>query len=230
MSASGIAFLDGLSWYLETRQWAREKIDTCPHGSKGQDIKMFHYLYFANLFSAIDLVDDYLVAAEGGAKFMRAEVQQNFTAPSDFDYALQLRNAIVHRGLDPATAGHSDNQLLFVLCPTGIRKKGGAMELPCTFTYTKELAAECDRAANAAIFQAINQRGFLIEGQFATTPAEHLAAIDASTVMPDWAKIMARSALSEIDFEALATDLDANRVAHIRQLLGASGDIEVEPA
>lgn len=45
-----VAFFDGLLWYLETRQWAREKIEACPHGSSEQDIKMFHYLYFANLF------------------------------------------------------------------------------------------------------------------------------------------------------------------------------------
>ncbi|WP_226019530.1 hypothetical protein [Novosphingobium sp. FKTRR1] len=221
MSDPGTAFFEGLSWYLETRQWARVKIDTCPHGSTGQDIKMFHYLYFANLFGAIDLVDDHLVATEQVKRgAFRDEVKRNFAAPANFDFALELRDAIVHRGIDPAAAGHSDNQVIYVLCPTGISKRGQADDLPCTFTYTKELAAECDRAANTAIFQAIEQRGFLAHGSASISLDDTMSAVSASTAMPDWAKEMAKSALADMDFDRLAAELASSRIEKIRGLLG----------
>ncbi len=54
-----LTFLDGLFWYLETRTWAFEKIKSCPTGSQALDIKMYHYLYFSNLFGAVDIVRDY---------------------------------------------------------------------------------------------------------------------------------------------------------------------------
>jgi hypothetical protein len=55
MNDPGLTFLDGLLWYLETRNWAFEKLTICPIGSQALDIKMYHYLYFSNLFGAVDL-------------------------------------------------------------------------------------------------------------------------------------------------------------------------------
>jgi len=60
MNDPRLIFVDGLMWYLETRNWAFEKIKACPVGSHLLDIRMHHYLYFSNLFGGVDLVRDYL--------------------------------------------------------------------------------------------------------------------------------------------------------------------------
>jgi hypothetical protein len=92
-----LLFFDGLLWYLETRNWAFEKIKTCPTGSQGLDIKMYHYLYFSNLFGAVDLVRDYIKAIGEKVDF-EENIKQGFGNDDDYQYARELRNAIVHRG------------------------------------------------------------------------------------------------------------------------------------
>jgi hypothetical protein len=67
---------------------------------------MYHYLYFSNLFGAVDLVCDYSSAIGEKAVF-EANIKRGFGNADDYQYARELRNAIVHRGLDPAAAAHA---------------------------------------------------------------------------------------------------------------------------
>jgi len=41
-------FMDGVLWYLNTRNWAFEKIHSMSKGSQEPlDLQMYHYLYFS---------------------------------------------------------------------------------------------------------------------------------------------------------------------------------------
>lgn len=211
-------FFDGLLWYLETRNWAFDKINTCPTGSQGLDIKMYHYLYFSNLFGAVDLVRDY-ISAIGEKAVFEETIKQRFGSTDDYQYARELRNAIVHRGLDPAAAGHAANNVLLILCPSGVQDRTGKKSYSCTFRYTIQLAECCDLIVNKAIYEFLDSHDFLNPNGKTANREETLEAIDKTAVMPDWAKAMARQAFETIDFDQMVATMTTTRIKHVRELL-----------
>jgi hypothetical protein len=190
-----------------------------PTGSQGLDIKMYHYLYFSNLFGAVDLVRDYSKAL-GEAADLEETIKRGFANADDYLYARELRNAIVHRGFDPATAGHAQDKMLFILCPPAVQDRAGKKSYGCSFTYTVQLAEYCSRIVNGAIFTFMESHGFFEPGKFTLTKEDTLEAVKASTAMPDWAKAMAEQAFANIDFPQMAAAMEATRIKNLKKLLG----------
>jgi hypothetical protein len=108
-----LQFMDGLLWYLKTRNWAFEKIQSMSTGSQQPlDIQMYHYLYFSNLLGAVDYVRDFLYSTDIISNFDMQLGRDNYS------YIRELRNSVVHRGFNPtALAGVTDENHLFVFCP-----------------------------------------------------------------------------------------------------------------
>jgi hypothetical protein len=219
MRAPQATFIDGLLWYLETRNWSFGKIKTCPTGSHPRDIKMYHYLYFSNLLGAVDLVADYFTTT-GEVPNFRSIVKKGFGATDNYKYVRELRNTIVHRGLDPAGAGHTGGKSILVLCPAQVWDRDGNNAYTCTFRYTAELAESCNRIVDIAIFEILDRHGFLNPGRIIVSREQTLHAIKCSTAMPDWAKSMAQNALGEMDFVKIATEIAESKINQLRSLLG----------
>src|SRR6266404_2208475 len=150
-----LQFMNGLLWYLTTRDWAFEKIQNMSKGSQEPlDIQMYHYLYFSYLLGAVDYVDDYLNSVNIITIFEAALGHDNYS------YIRELRNSVVHRGLNPtALAGVTDQNHLFVFCPPVVNDRKMRKSYTCTFAYTVELAEYCNTASNTVIFQALDGCG-----------------------------------------------------------------------
>ena len=219
MDASRSVFFDGLLWYLETRNWAFEKMRTCPVGSQGLDIKMHHYLYFSNLFGAIEIARDYSRKI-GTSSDIGETIRQGFGGTDDYQYARELRNAIVHRGIDPAMAGHTDNNVLYVVCPSGVTDRAGKKSLSCSFKYTVQLAQRCNQVVNPVILKFLEENRFLAAEQMTVNKEETLKAIRDTESMPDWAKAMAVEAFDKIDFDQMTKTTVKTRIGHVKELLG----------
>jgi hypothetical protein len=219
MDVQRSVFFDGLLWYLETRNWAFEKIRTCPVGSQGLDIKMYHYLYFSNLFGAIDITRDY--GREIGEKSdIEETISKGFGSTDDYQYARELRNAVVHRGIDPAAAGHADKEILYILCPPGVTDRAGKKNLSCTLKYTVQLAGRCNEIVNPVISKFLEKHGFLASGQVTANKTDTLKAIADAPAMPNWAKAMAVEAFDKIDFDQLVSTIADARIKRVKELLG----------
>lgn len=210
-------FYGGLLWYLETRNWAHEKMRSCPHGSHPFDVRMYHSLYFVNLFSAIDHVFDYL--KNGNEERACSAFMARIETIENYQYVRELRNAIVHRGLDPTTAGHSDCTTLHVLCPPVVQDRQGRRSYTPSLRYLVELADQCDAVVNPAIADVLNQLDLF-------NPATHIideqivqTAISNSTEMPDWSKVMAAKAIGE-NYAVWTAKIAATNIQKMRGLLG----------
>jgi hypothetical protein len=219
MDASRSTFFDGLLWYLETRNWAFEKMRTCPVGSQGLDIKMHHYLYFSNLFGAIEIARDYSKKI-GASSDIEETIRQNFGGSDDYQYARELRNAIVHRGIDPAAAGHADKNVLYVVCPSGVTDRAGKKNLSCSFKYSVQLAERCNQVVNPVIVEFLEENGFLAVDEMTANKEETLKAIRDTDTMPDWAKTIAVQAFDKIDLDQMAETIVKTRIGHVKELLG----------
>jgi hypothetical protein len=166
-------FMDGLLWYLNTRNWAFEKIHNMSKGSQEPlDLQMYHYLYFSNLLGAVDYVRDYLDCSDVITNFEVQLGEQNYS------YLRELRNSVVHRGLNPTPlAAVTDENHLFVFCPPVVNDRKMSKSYRCSFAYTVELAEHCNRISNKVIFQALDGCGFFNRND---GPASKEEALDAS--------------------------------------------------
>lgn len=218
-------FFDGLFWYFEIRNWAFGKIKTCPRGSHPFDIRMHHALYFVNLVSAVDHVSDHLRGDEPTRRAFIDRIEDGFRDTQNYKYVRELRNAIIHRGLDPTAAGHADDTTVYVLCPAAVQDRGSKNDYTCTFKYTVELATHCNAVINAAITDALDRLDLFNVAKHMISEADICAAINNSAAMPEWAKALARKAVEEMDYPTLAADLAATRIKQMRNLLG---HLEVE--
>jgi hypothetical protein len=169
-------FMDGLLWYLNTRNWAFEKIRSMSKGSQDPlDIQMYHYLYFSNLLGAVDYVRDYIDCSDIITNF---EIR---LGGQDYSYLRELRNSVVHRGLNPTPlAGVTDEGHLFVFCPPVVNDRKMSKNYRCSFAYTVELAEHCNSISNKVIFQALDGCGFFNRND---GPASKEEALDASRVL-----------------------------------------------
>ena len=207
---------NALLWLLDTRNWARAKLSMAPRDSDQRDVKLYHYLYFSNALDAIDLVRDYLE----DAKFLD-QVRGYLATSGDFDYARELRSAIIHRGIDPAASGQSGGAHLRFLCPPEIFSFDGRRRHICSFTYTADLAQALDAAANAAMTDALGDSGLLEPGAHAPDREETLAAIGTVKQLPEFAKAWVANTLQGPDWTRIATEVAEGRVRNLKGLLSS---------
>jgi hypothetical protein len=225
MDAPQLRFFGGLLWYLEMRNWALERIRACPHGSNIFEIRMSHDLYFSYLFGAIDHVADHLRDDPTAQRAFMDQVAAGFGDANSNGYARELRNEIVHRGLDSSAAAHSDNATLYVLCPPTVTDRKRKKTYTRPFTYTIQLASHCNAAANLAIGELLESLDLFNPAHHIVREVEAVAAISGSAVMPDWAKAMIPSAFAGMDYSAVAQEVAAARIKKMRALLDRNENI-----
>jgi hypothetical protein len=142
---------DGVFRYLLVRNWAFEKMKTCPRGSPLLDIQICHYLFFSNALAAVDLVGENFYGDDFRKPAYKTPYEQSLIASFDlaltgtrstgsngretYAYVRELRNSMMHRGLDPAVAGHANDEFVFALCPATVRNSTGNQShgRPCTY-------------------------------------------------------------------------------------------------
>jgi hypothetical protein len=73
-------------------------------------------------------------------------VEQGFTAPGDYIYARELRNAIVHRGHDPVANSTVVGENIVAVSPPDRLRQGRAKSI-CVQVQLRRLAAEQERSA-----------------------------------------------------------------------------------
>ncbi|HEY1794682.1 MAG TPA: hypothetical protein VGG57_01050 [Stellaceae bacterium] len=221
MDQDTLRLFGGLLWYLESRNWAFEKIKVARHGSNSSDLRIHHSLFFINFMSAIEHVIDYLKRNKVDPKTFKDQVRNGFGKTDDYCYVRELRNSVVHRGLDPSAAGHSDQTTLRVLCPATVEDRKGK-PYSCSFKYLVELAQKCREATDPAITNILEGLDLFNPQLHKPNRAETIKAVDRATEMPDWAKALAKQAFGRMDFEDATSHLAKSRVDTMRKLLDFS--------
>jgi hypothetical protein len=217
MNDEDIGFYDGLVWYLETRNWAFEKMLVCPRGSCTFDVRIYHSQYFVNLLSAVDHVCDY-IRDDGptrGAFVTKIEVGMQ-----NYEYVRELRNAIVHRGLDPTADAHADDTTLHVLCPAVVQDRSRLKSYKASFKYLVELAHHCNSVVNPAIADVLTKLGLFNAISHTCSVEDIKAQVRSWVTMPDWAKELSIKAWDEVNYSTLTAEMATIRFQKMQDLLG----------
>lgn len=134
----------------------------------------------------------------------------------------ELRNAIIHRGLDPTAAGHADDTKIYVLCPPDVQDRQGKKSYTAPVEYLVELAAHCNAIVNPAIADVLNHVDLFDSLPHMVKKEDVQAAISNSTEIPDWTKAMAEKAWDEINYPNFAAEMAVARTRKMRTPLGQS--------
>ena len=212
-------FADSLIGYLDVRQWAFEKICTSPIGSELIDLRMYHYLYFTNLFGAIELVRDYLKNSDEKKAF-DDHLQKSFPVSGDYLYVRELRNAMVHRGLDPVAGGVQQGQKTFAISPPVVFHRDGKTGYACSSQLLVKLAADCNVASNTAMLAVAVRSGWLDLAAYTINMTQTMESIARAEHMPEWVHDMAECAFKKMDQDAQSAKFAQYRVQRLGLLLG----------
>ncbi len=216
-----------LTWYFQSKNLALKNalIFRCPL-AVGQQTELRHYYgsYFASLVSATELLleKEYPYNAE----FKQAREKY-------YGYVRELRNAIVHRGLDVCAAAHVDGDFPVPVAPRTVQNRSGNKSYNAPAFYLHDIIRMCEIAVGPAIECHLGKVGLVVpQNTQEQAVAANIRHIAESAVVPEWVKEQALKTVGSIDH----VELQRTQIRNLLDLLrfnaaaGISPRTSLEPA
>lgn len=185
--------LSGISWHLECMVLAAQEIDNFRPPADGFQMRMHYSLYLTNLMSAIDIVHEI-----HGEPF-RLELVGSLTTPSltgdqVLGYIRELRNGVVHRGIDLTTSGIVVDGVTCALAPTTVTNRFGTLSYTAPSFLLRDIFIHCEIGIKLIIERFLESTfDELTKVTSEEMLNDFLNEIEAAPYMPDWAKEIARN-------------------------------------
>lgn len=210
-----VVLLNGIAWHLECIDLTRTAIDNFRPPADSFQMRMNYSLFVTNLMSAIDMVIE-----TSGAEFQSALEENLKTSKNSggevLGYIRELRNGIVHRGLDPTSGNCVVNGLVCAVAEPSVTNRSGTREYSAPAPLLRDILFHCDVATRPVIGQFLEP---FLEALALEQPEETfrklLDAIDVVPHMPEWAKAMARTHISP----EMPVAAEAHQFTKLRRLL-----------
>lgn len=194
--------LYSLSWYMSARQTALRaalSFRTPLSVTDQMDMRVNYSGYFLNLLGATELCCETTALQPNSFKAMlyaRLVFEGFQNGEANYSYIRELRNAIVHRGLDITSDAHIDGDFLMILAEpavvsrpgkNGSRKTYGAFD-----PYLLHIIAKCELVIGPVMLEYLNAAGvFEATTDADDAAAEYREAVRQSHAMPEEAKKLA---------------------------------------
>jgi hypothetical protein len=193
--------LHSLEWYMTARKTALRSamsFRTQLSVPDQTDMRIHYSGYFQNLIAAIDLVRDTKSLHPNNDIEARLKQRLVFAGFPDgegnYMYVRELRNSVIHRGLDITSAAHIDGNFPMILAEPKVRNVTGAKFFVTFDKYLLHVIAKCESIVGPAILECLHDAG-LFQATIDTSAAEveYRQAIEDSHAMSDRAKALART-------------------------------------
>ena len=201
MSTLSIANRDmmySLSWYMSARKTALRSALSyrTPLSVTDQTDMRVHYSgYFLNLMAATELFRETtsLQPNEFETRLYSSLVFDKFEdGEANYSYIRELRNAIVHRGLNIASAAHFDGDLPMILAEPKIQNQRKSKTFLAFDKYLLHVIAKCESVVGPVMHDCLKAAGVFdstLDTQAAVS--ESRLAIEQSHAIPENIKSMA---------------------------------------
>lgn len=214
--------LNSLSLYLSTRRTslrAALQMRAPLSAEQAEDLRIHYSNYFVNLLSAIEAIRE---DEQFEAKRFAEALESNFASkdsPSganNYAYIRELRNAIVHRGLNLFSTAHFPENVPLLVAPNQITNKSGNRRYESFSFYVLGVIERCESVVGPTIEAHLENIGLFEKyPDSEESLAESLEFIESSVVIPDWAKKMAQATIGKVDFHVI----HQASVAKLREIL-----------
>ncbi len=201
-----------LQWYFESKNLAiKNALELlCPLSPEQQkELRQYYSEYFVSLVSATELLceSNYEFSIQFKDQLHNSLSFEKFPdGKGNYDYLRELRNSIVHRGLDICSAGRLYENRLLLLAPATVSDRNGKKSFPAFGNYLIEIIAKCEESIGPLIAEHLDRVGLLkpllTQEQAKTEAIRYLAGAAAA---PDWIKQNASNFISQLDFVQVQT-------------------------
>lgn len=228
-----------LRWHFEAKNLALQNALRlrCPLSvEQGKELRLYYSEYLAHLISATELLSEKEYPQRENFRKMLKDhfVFEGHPEGSDnYSFIRELRNSVVHRGFDIAAAAHVADNIPMIVVPPSVTNRGGTKTYQSIGYYLLDVVDKCEIVIGPTIARHLSDMGFFnvqVDQDKAVETA--VAFIEASNVMPSWAKHMALNNISQINFtevenaqvDALIKILHTNAIHAIRAQQAAKAD------
>jgi hypothetical protein len=198
LSIANRDMLYSLSWYVSARQTALRtalSFRTQLSLTDQTDMRVHYSGYFLNLLAATELFRETTTLQPNNfeAQLYALLVCDEFPdGKANYSYIRELRNAVVHRGLDITSAAHIDGNFPMILAEPKVQNQRGTKTFVAFGKYLLHVIAKCESVVGSVMFDCLNAAG-IFEATIDTEAAvaAYREAVEQSHVMPEHVKAMA---------------------------------------
>lgn len=200
LSIANRDMLHSLSWYMSARQTALRAaltFRTQLSATDQTDIRVHYSGYFLNLLAATELFLETttLQPNDFEARLYSRLIFDGFQdGKANYAYIRELRNAVVHRGLDITSSAHIDGNFPMFLAEPKVQNRGGAKTLVAFDKYLLHVIAKCESVVGYVMLDCLNAAGIFeatIDAEAAV--AGYRETVEQAHAMPEYVKAMARA-------------------------------------
>ncbi|GGD83810.1 hypothetical protein [Caballeronia grimmiae] len=190
--------LYSLSWYMSARQTALRaalSFRTQLSVTDQMDMRLHYSGYFLNLVAATELFRETTSVQPSTFEtqlYSRLVFDGFQDGEANYSYIRELRNAVVHRGLNITSALHIDGNFPMVLAEPKVQNQSRKKTFVAFDKYLLHIIEKCESVVGLVMLDCLNAAGiFEAAVDVEATAAEYRDAIKQSHAMPDFAKAMA---------------------------------------
>lgn len=202
--------LSAVKWYFELKNLSlRNAISLrCPLSVENQRyLRQYYSQYFAGLLSATELFleNEYSWHIDFKEKLHeKLEFEGYIDGEKNYSYLRELRNSIIHRGLDIISAAHIENDFPMIISPSPVSNRSGTIVHTAFGYYLIEIIEKCERVIGDVFLEHIEKFG-LLQMQIPQENAVALSKkfISDSTAIPEWVKGRALKSVDEINYKEI---------------------------
>lgn len=212
-----------MKWYFESKNISLKNAFSlrCQLSVADQiDLRQYYSQYFANLLSATELLLD--------VKYKNREVFEetlyralSFKESPDgklnYCYLRELRNSVIHRGLDISYAAHVKDGFPFLVAHPHVTNRKGNNSYKAFGYYLVDIISNCENVIGKAILNHLEECGLLQER---ISQAEYIELAKRQILdcvaMPEWAKTSALATVGQVNYDDLQETVSKN----VKEVLG----------
>lgn len=223
LSTASRDMLYSLSWYMAARKTslrAALSYRTQLSITDQLDMRVHYSGYFLNLLAATELLhetktlqpNDFLTQLYAHLVFDGFE-----NGEANYSYIRELRNAVVHRGLDVTSAAHIDGNFPMILAEPKVNNQSGKKTFVAFDKYLINVIEKCESVVGSVMHDCLTRAGIFeatIDPQLAA--AECHGSVEQSHAIPDQIKAMSLAMEFKPEF---ATAAHSSAMMKLREAL-----------
>ncbi|MTD33423.1 hypothetical protein [Paludibacterium denitrificans] len=198
LSIANRDMLYSLSWYMSARKTALRSALSfrTPLSVTDQTDMRVHYSgYFLNLLAATELFRETTTLQPNNFEeqlYSRFVFDGFQDGEANYSYIRELRNAVVHRGLDVTSAAHFDGNFPMILAEPEVKNRNGKITFVAFDKYLLHVIEKCESVVGSVMLDCLNGAG-IFEATVAAEAAvtEYYEAVKNSDAILEDIKRMA---------------------------------------
>lgn len=152
-----------INWYLTKTNHAIEKISALRPPVESEELRFQYSALIESIFSLIDYIKDKSDAFGMTVNQFEEDIKTQINSEGEvtLKYMRNLRNSVVHRGIDITANGEVHGERISILTPEGITNQNGAAITHPSETSLDKLLYTMERVVKNLITNKLNALGAL---------------------------------------------------------------------